>query len=186
MARLSYVAITSLDGYVADEEGGFDWAVPDDESHTFLNDLVRPVGTYLYGRRMYETMAGWETMDTGPDQSAAVRDFAELWRAADKVVYSRTLDAVTTARTRLEREFDAASIGRLKATASVDLAIAGPELGAHAIRSELVDDWHLLLAPVLLGGGAPSLPDGVRVGLELVDERRFGSGFVHLHYRTST
>ncbi len=185
MARLIYVAITSLDGYVADEEGGFDWAMPDDEVHTFVNDLVRPVGTYLYGRRMYETMAGWETMDTGPDQSAAVRDFAALWGAADKVVYSRTLDTVTTTRTRLEREFDADAVGRLKATATTDLTIAGPDLAAHAIRSGLVDDWHLLLAPVLIGGGAPSLPDGVRVDLQLVDERRFGSGFVHLHYRTS-
>jgi dihydrofolate reductase len=185
VARLIYAAITSLDGYVADEEGGFDWAVPDDEVHTVVNDLVRPVGTYLYGRRMYETMAGWETMDTGPDQSASVRDFAALWRAADKVVYSRTLAAVTTARTRLEREFDADAVGRLKATATADLTIAGPDLAAHAIRSGLVDDWHLLLAPVLVGGGASSLPGGVRVGLQLVDERRFGSGFVHLHYRTS-
>jgi len=185
VARLIYAAITSLDGYVADEGGGFDWAVPDDEVHAFVNDLVRPVGTYLYGRRMYETMAGWETMDTGPDESAAVRDFAEIWRAADKVVYSRTLDAVSTARTRLERDFDAGAVGRLKATATVDLTIAGPDLAAHAIRSGLVDGWHLLLAPVLVGGGAPSLPDGVRVGLALVEERRFSSGFVHLHYRTN-
>ena len=186
MARLIYIAITSLDGYVADDEGGFEWAVPDEEVHAFVNDLARPVGTHLYGRRMYETMAGWETMDIGPDEPAPIRDFAELWRAADKVVYSRTLDAVTTARTRLEREFDADAVARLKATAIADVTVSGPDLAAHAIRSGLVDDWHLILAPVLVGGGAPSLPAGVRLGLDLVDERRFDIGFVHLQYRTAT
>jgi dihydrofolate reductase len=186
VARLIYLAITSLDGYVADDEGGFEWAVPDEEVHAFVNDLVRPVGTHLYGRRMYETMAGWETMDTGPDQPAPIRDFAELWRAADKIVYSRTLDTVTTARTRLEREFDADAVARLKASASADVSVSGPELAAHAIRAGLVDDWHLILAPILVGGGAPSLPAGVRLRLDLVDERRFDNGFVHLQYRTAT
>jgi dihydrofolate reductase len=181
MAQLIYSAIASLDGYVADDAGRFDWAVPDDEVHAFVNDTERPIGTYLYGRRMYEVMRGWETMDT-PEQSVG-RDFAELWRAADKVVYSTTLEAVSTARTRLERTFDPAAVRQLKATAGRDLSIGGPHLAAEALRAGLVDEVRLWLTPVVVGGGTRALPDGVRARLALLDERRFGNGFVHLHYR---
>jgi dihydrofolate reductase len=181
MAQLIYSAIASLDGYVADDAGRFDWAVPDDEVHAFVNETERPIGTYLYGRRMYEVMRGWETMDT-PEQSVG-RDFAELWRAADKVVYSTTLEAVSTARTRLERTFDPAAVRQLKATAGRDLSIGGPHLAAEALRAGLVDECRLWLTPVVVGGGTRALPDGVRARLALLDERRFGSGVVHLHYR---
>jgi dihydrofolate reductase len=184
MARLIYSAITSLDGYINDEDGNFDWAAPDEEVHRFVNDLERPVGTYLLGRRMYETLAVWETMPTGGDQSPAIGDFAGIWRAADKVVYSRTLDTVATARTRIERDFDPEAVRRLKASADADLTVGGPGLAANAFRAGLVDECHLFLSPVVVGGGTPSLPDKVRVELELLDERRFGNGVVHLHYRT--
>jgi dihydrofolate reductase len=181
MAQLIYSAIASLDGYVADDAGRFDWAVPDDEVHAFVNDTERPIGTHLYGRRMYEVMRGWETMDT-PEQSVG-RDFAEIWRAADKVVYSTTLEAVSTARTRLERTFDPAAVRQLKATAGRDLSIGGPHLAAEALRGGLVDECRLWLTPVVVGGGTRALPDGVRARLALLDERRFASGVVHLHYR---
>ena len=183
MARLIYSAICSLDGYTADADGKFDWAVPDEEVHAFVNELERPVGTYLYGRRMYETMAAWETLGAVPGQSAIAVDFAAIWQAADKVVYSRTLGSVTTARTRLEREFDPAAVARMKAVADRDLTIAGPGLAAHALRAGLVDECHLLLAPVVVGGGTRALPDGLRLRLELLDERRFGSGVAYLRYR---
>jgi dihydrofolate reductase len=183
MAALIYSAITSLDGYVADEGGKFDWAVPDEETHTFVNDLERPVGTYLFGRRMYEVMVAWETMD-GAELPPHERDFAELWRAADKVVYSTTLEAVSSARTRIERVFDPEAVREMKAAAGRDLTVAGPGLAAHAFRAGLVDECHLLIAPMVVGGGTRSLPDGVRLGLELLDERRFGNGMVHLRYRT--
>ena len=186
MARLIYSAIASLDGYVADEDGNFDWAVPDDEVHAFINDLERPVGTYLYGRRMYETMVAWETMDTGPDQRPVTHDFAEIWRAADKIVYSRTLEAVSSARTRVERDFDPEAVRQLKAAAGRDLTVGGPDLAAHAFKAGLVDELHLFIAPVVVGGGKRSLPDGVRVKFELLDERRFEGGMVYLHYRTRT
>ena len=182
MANLIYSAITSLDGYVADEEGNFDWAEPDQEVHSFVNDLERPVGTYLYGRRMYEVMRAWETVDT--DQSAVAEDFAEIWRAADKIVYSRTLETVSSARTRIERDFDPEAVRQLKASAGRDLSVGGPDLAAQAIKAGLVDEYHLFLTPVVVGGGKRALPDGVRLTLELLDERRFGSGVVHLHYRT--
>ena len=181
MANLIYSAITSLDGYVADEAGNFDWAAPDEEVHRFVNDLERPVGTYLYGRRMYEVMRAWETMDA--DQPVA-QDFAEIWRAADKIVYSRTLETVSSARTRIERGFDAEAVRQLKATVGRDLSVGGPDLAAQAIKAGLVDEYHLFLTPVVVGGGKRALPDGVRLTLELLDERRFGSGVVHLHYRT--
>jgi dihydrofolate reductase len=184
MARLIYSAITSLDGYVADEDGDFDWAVPDDEVHLFVNDLERPVGTYLYGRRIYEVMAAWEHADSFADQRPCMRDFAELWQAADKVVYSRTLEAVSSARTRIERDFDPAAIRQMKALAQRDITVGGPDLAAQAIRAGLVDELHLFVSPVVVGGGTQSLPDGVRVQLELLDQRRFGNGVVHLHYRT--
>ncbi len=186
MARLIYSAITSLDGYVADEDGNFDWAAPDDEVHAFVNDLERPVGTYLYGRRMYETMVYWETAHTLADEPPAIRDYTEIWQAADKVVYSTTLDEVASARTRIEREFDPEAVRQLKASADSDLGVGGPGLAAQAIRAGLVDEYHLFVSPVAVGGGNRSLPDGVRVRLELLDEHRFGNGVVHLHYRTRT
>jgi len=183
MANLIYSAIASLDGYVEDEGGNFDWAAPDDEVHTFVNDLERPVGTYLYGRRMYETMVYWETASGFADQPP-MRDYAEIWRAADKVVYSKTLEAASSARTRIERDFDPEAVRRLKASAGSDIGVGGPDLAAQAIRAGLVDEWHLFLTPIVVGGGKRSLPDDVRVKLELVDERRFGNGVVYVHYRT--
>jgi dihydrofolate reductase len=186
VARLIYAAITSLDGYVADADGSFDWAEPDEEVFAFVNDLERPVGTYLYGRRMYEVMVFWETAGTLEDEPAAVRDFTELWLAADKIVYSSTLTEVTSARTTIERAFDAGAVRRLKETASRDITVGGSHLAAQAFKAGLVDECHLILAPVTVGGGTRALPDGVRVDLELLDERRFGSGMVHLHYRTTS
>jgi dihydrofolate reductase len=185
VAKLIYMTIASLDGYVADEEGTFEWAAPGEEVHAFVNDLERPIGTHLYGRRLYEVMIGWETMDTLPDRTPAVLDFAAIWQAADKVVYSRTLEAPSTARTRIEREFDPEAVRRMKASADSDISIGGPNLAAEAIRAGLVDEFHLLVHPIVIGGGTPSLPDGVRWGLELLDERRFANGVVHLHYRTT-
>ena len=185
MAKLIYSAITSLDGYVEDEEGTFDWAAPDEEVHAFVNDLERPIGTYLYGRRMYETMVFWETVSTGADQPAVMRDFAELWRAAEKVVYSRTLQTVSSARTRIEREFDRDAVRRLKQSSGADIAIGGAELAGHAIGAGLVDECHLFVCPIVVGGGKRALQDDVRAQLELLDERRFGNGVVHLHYRVS-
>ena len=184
MAKLIYATISSLDGYVADENGKFDWAEPDEEVHTFVNDLERSAGTHLYGRRLYEVLVAWETMDERPDQPQVILDFAEIWQAADKIVYSRTLEAVSSARTRIEREFDPEAVRKLKATSEHDLLIGGPELAAHAVRAGLVDEYHLFLAPVLVGGGKRALPDGVRVDLELLDERRFASGFIYLRYGT--
>ena len=183
MAKLTYAALTSLDGYIEDESGAFDWAVPDPEVHAFVNDLERPVGTHLYGRRMYETMAVWQTIGAEPaDTSPEEVDFAEVWRGLDKVVFSRTLDAVSTPRTRLEREFDHDAVRRLKDAADRDLGIGGPGVAQHAFRAGLVDEVHLLVFPVVVGGGKPGLPRGVRVQLELLDQRRFGNGVVHLHY----
>jgi dihydrofolate reductase len=184
MAKLIYAAIASLDGYVEDETGSFDWAAPDEEVHAFVNDLERPIGTYLYGRRMYETMVFWETAST-EDEPAVFRDYAELWRAAEKVVYSRTLEAASSARTRIEREFDRDAVERLKQSSESDVAVGGAELAGLAIGAGLVDECHLFLCPIAVGGGKRALPDGVRAELELLDERRFGNGFVHLHYRVS-
>ena len=165
MARLIYSAITSLDGYVADAEGTFAWAAPDEEVHAFVNDLERPIGTYLYGRRMYEVMVAWETIDPDADQPPAVQAFAQIWQAADKIVYSTTLETLASARTRIERVFDPDAIRQMKAT---------------------VDECHLLLTPIVVGGGTPALPSGVRLDLDLLDERRFAGGVVHLHYRIKT
>ncbi|MDQ3381345.1 MAG: dihydrofolate reductase family protein [Actinomycetota bacterium] len=186
MAKLIYSAITSLDGYVADEDGNFDWAVPDEEVHRFVNDLERPVGTYLYGRRMYEVMVGWETAHTLAHQPRLMRDFAEIWQAADKIVYSKTLEAVSSARTRIERDFDPEAVRQMKATAGRDITVGGSDLAAQAIKAGLVDEFHLFVAPIVVGGGRQSLPNNVRLKLELLDERRFGNGVVHLHYRTRT
>lgn len=186
MAKLIYTSIASLDGYVADNDGGFDWAAPDEEVHRFVNDLERPVGTYLYGRRMYEVMVYWETAHTLADQPPFARDFAEIWRAADKIVYSTTLETVSSSRMRIERDFDVAVVRQMKASAARDLTVGGPELAAQALRAGLVDDYHLFIAPIVVGGGTRSLPTNVRLRLELLDERRFGSGMVYLHYRTRT
>jgi dihydrofolate reductase len=184
MAKLIYSAITSLDGYVADDDGNFDWAAPDEEVHTIVNDLERPVGTYLYGRRMYETMVYWETAHLVADQPAFVQDFTAMWQAADKIVYSRTLETVSSARTRIERDFDPDAVRQLKASAGRDITVGGPDLAAQAIEAGLVDEWQLFVTPVVVGGGKRSLPNGVRLKLELLDERRFGNGVVHLRYRT--
>jgi dihydrofolate reductase len=185
MGKLIYSAIASLDGYIEDEDGEFDWAAPDEEVHAFVNDLERPIETYLYGRRMYETMAYWETVDLAAGQSPVARDFAEIWQAAEKVVYSRTLEEVSTARTRIESELDPEAVRQMKAAAASDIGVGGPELAAQAIRAGLVDEVHLFVTPIVVGGGKQSLPDGVRVQLELLDERRFGNGVVYLQYRTS-
>jgi dihydrofolate reductase len=185
VAKLIYSAIMSLDGYIADEGGKFDWAEPDKEVHTFINDLERPIGTYLYGRRMYEVMVAWETDRILADQPPFMQDFAGIWQAAEKVVYSKTLETVSGARTRIERTFDPDAVRRMKTAAERDLIIGGPDLAAQAIRAGLVDEHHLFVAPVLVGGGKQSLPNRVRLNLELLDEHRFGSGFVHLRYRTT-
>jgi dihydrofolate reductase len=184
MARLIYSTIASLDGYIADENGNFDWAAPDEEVHSFVNDLERPVGTYLFGRRMYETMVFWETVRAAAGQPPVMEDFAQIWQAADKIVYSRTLETVSSARTRIERDFDPEAVRQMKEAAERNLTIAGPELAAQAIKAGLVDEYQLFLTPIVVGGGKQSLPDNVRLELELVDERRFGSGVVYLHYRT--
>ena len=182
MARLVYSTIASLDGYIEDEDGRFDWAEPDEDVHAFVNDLDRPVGTYLYGRRMCESMAGWETDPSLAEQSDVARDFAEIWQGAEKIVYSRTLESVSTAKTRIERDFDPIAVRELKATAGRDLTVAGPGLAAHAFRAELVDECRLFLVPILVGGGKQALPHEIRLGLELLDERRFRSGIVYLRY----
>jgi dihydrofolate reductase len=184
MAKLIYSAITSLDGYVADEDGNFEWAAPDEEVHAFVNDLERSVGTYLYGRRIYEVMVVWETDHTLADQSPVMRDFAQIWQAADKIVYSTTLETVSTTRTRIERDFDPEAVRQMKARAGRDISVGGPDLAAQAIEAGLVDEWNLFVAPIVVGGGKQSLPNNVRLKLELLDERRFGNGMVHLHYRT--
>lgn len=183
MAKLIYSALMSLDGYLADEDGRFDWAAPDEAVHTFVNDLLRPVGTYLYGRRMYDVMSYWETAHTLPDQPSVVLDFAEIWQAADKIVYSKSLESVSSTKTRIEREFDPDAVNQMKAAASRDITVGGPDLAGQAIKAGLVDEYQLFLAPVAVGGGKHFLPHGVRLRLELLDERRFGNGMAHLRYR---
>ena len=180
MGKLIYSAIASLDGFVADEQGRWDWSEPDREVHAVVNDLMRPAGTHLYGRRMYDVLVAWETID---DPDPVMRDFAQIWRSADKVVYSRTLEAVSSARTRIERDFDQDAVRAMKERADRDLVIGGPELGGQALRAGLVDELHLFLSPVVVGGGNPAFPAGMRVDLELIGERRFGNGVVHLHHR---
>ncbi len=181
MARLIYSTICSLDGYVADEDGDFGWAAPDEEVHAFINELVRPIGTHLYGRRMYETMVVWETMDV-VDEPPVVRDFAAIWLAAEKVVYSSSLGGPGSARTRIESRFDPEEVRRMKESADRDLSIGGPTLAAHALAAGLVDEVHLFLVPAVVGGGTRSFPDGARLDLELLDQHRFAAGTVHLHY----
>jgi dihydrofolate reductase len=185
MTKLIYSAITSLDGYIEDEDGNFDWAAPDEEVHAFVNDLQRPVGTYLYGRRMYETMVYWETAHTVADHPVE-RDYAQIWQAAEKVVYSKRLETASSARTRIERAFDPDAIRQMKASAERDISVGGSGLAAQAFGSGLVDELYLFVAPIVVGGGKPALPEGVRVKLELLDERSFGSGMAYLHYGTKT
>lgn len=181
MARLIYSVIASLDGYIEDERGAFDWAEPDEEVHTFINDTERPVGTYLYGRRMYEAMTYWETMaDAEPPYTA---DFARIWRAAEKIVYSKTLETAVSAHTRIERAFDPAAIQSMKAQADRDLTVGGPDLAGQALQAGLVDELRLFVMPIIVGGGKPSLPDHLKLKLELLDERRFGGGGAYLRYR---
>jgi dihydrofolate reductase len=182
MARLHYAAICSLDGYVSDASGSFDWAAPDHEVHSFVNDLERPVGTYLYGRRLYDVMRFWDSPDLADSDSAAMRDFAGIWQGADKVVYSTTLDHVTTPRTRLERTFDVAAVQHLVTAAASDVSIGGPTLAAQALRGGIVDEVNLFLVPAVVGGGTAALPSDVRLDLDLLDERRFTSGVVYLRY----
>ncbi len=182
MTKLTYSAITSLDGYVEDAGGGFDWAAPDEEVHTFVNDLERPIGTYLFGRRMYETMLYWETAHTVPDQPEFVRDFTEIWQVTDKIVYSKTLQVVSSARTRIERDFDFEAIRHLKATAGADITVGGADLAAQAFEAGLVDELHLFLVPVVVGAGKPALPHHIRLDLQLLEERRFKSDVIYLRY----
>jgi dihydrofolate reductase len=183
-ARLIYSAICSLDEFIEDRTGKFDWAAPDEEVHRFVNDRERPIGTYLYGRRMYEVMRSWETEPAATDHPTAAQDYARIWRAADKIVYSRTLETVSSARTRIEREFNPDLVRRMKASADGDLSVGGPELAARAFEAGLVDEVQLFLHPVLVGGGKPALPRDVHLTLELVEERRFSSGVAYLRYRT--
>jgi dihydrofolate reductase len=186
MAKLIYTAITSLDGYTADEAGNFDWAAPDDDVHAFVNDLERPIGTYLVGRRMYDVMAYWETADTIPDLSAVAQDYTRIWKAAEKVVYSRTLATVPSERTRIERDFDPGAVRQMKESADRDISVGGAELAAEALRAGLVEELQLFLNPVVVGGGTPALPDKVALQLDLLDEHRFGNGVVYLRYRVRT
>jgi dihydrofolate reductase len=183
MAHLIYSALSSLDGYIVDRDGNFDWAMPDEEVHSFINNLERTVGTYLYGRRMYETMLVWETDPNLAADSPITQDYAQIWQTADKIVYSKTLQAVSTRKTQIERNFDPEAIRQLKAAAGQDISIGGPGLAAHAFRAGLIDECNLFLTPVIVGGGKPSLPDNVRLELELIEERRFGNGMVYLRYR---
>ena len=182
MGQLIYSVIASLDGYVNDADGDFSWAMPDEELHAYVNDLMRPIGTHLYGRRLYEVMAAWQTMGTAPDDSAVTRDFGELWRGADKVVYSTTLDEVSTPRTRLERTFDPDAVRSLVVAADRDVLVGGPGLAEHALRAGLVDEIGVVVAPVVVGGGTAYLPDRLRLDLRLLEERRFANGFAALRY----
>jgi len=184
VARLTYLMLASLDGYVVDEQGNFDWAEPDEKVHLLVNELQRQVGTHLYGRRMYQVLVAWDTISFD-DQPSFIRDYAGIWRSADKVVYSSTLDSVSSSRTRIERSFDPTAVREMKATAERDLSIGGPHLAAEALRAGLVDEISLFLAPVIIGGGTRALPGGLRLDLELVDERRFDNGFVFVRHRVA-
>jgi len=184
MAKLIYPINVSLDGYMEDERGNIEWGISDDDVFAFWTDFQRPIGTYLYGRRMYESMVYWETASAKKgDQPEVMRELAQIWRAAEKIVYSRTLQAVSSARTRIEREFDPDAIRRLKESSEDDITISGPELAGQAMSAGLIDECHLLVNPIVLGGGKQALPDNFRMRLELLGERRFRSGVVHLHYR---
>jgi dihydrofolate reductase len=182
VASLVYSTIASLDGYVADTDGDFGWAFPGEEVHAFVNEIERAAGTHLYGRGMYETMVAWETMELA-GQPPVVCDYAAIWRAAEKIVYSTTLAEPSSSRTRIEPEFDPEAVRRLKASAESDISIGGPGLAGAALGAGLVDELHCFVVPVVVGGGTRSLPDDVQLKLELLDQRHFDNGFVHLHYR---
>lgn len=183
MGRLIYSAITSLDGYTVDRDGNFDWSAPDEQVHAFVNDLERPIGTYLYGRRMYEVMKVWQTMDQEPREPAVVYDFAHIWRSAAKIVFSSTLDVPQTPKTAIERSFDVESVRALTAGAERDVSVGGATLAAQALQAGLVHEIQQFLAPVVVGGGTHFLPADLRLDLDLLDERRFGNGTVYLRYR---
>ena len=184
MSKLIYFIPTSLDGFIAGETDNLDWATPDEAVSALINDVHRPIGTYLYGRKNYELMTGWQTPDVIPGLTPTMMDFGRIWQAADKIVYSTSLETVSTPKTRLEREFEPQAVRDLKAQLPHDISVAGPNLAAQAIRAGLVDEYQLLVAPVMLGSGKRVLPDNVGVKLELLDERRFGNGWVYLRYRT--
>jgi dihydrofolate reductase len=184
MSKLIYFMPMSLDGFIAGETDNMDWSAPDEEVYAIINDLHRPIGTYLYGRKNYETMTIWETPDVMPDQTSAMMDFGRIWQAADKIVYSKSLETVSTPKTRLEREFEPQAVRDLKAQSPRDISVAGPNLAAQAIRAGLVDEYQLLVVPFMLGGGKRVLPSNVGVKLDLLDERRVGNGWVYLRYRT--
>jgi dihydrofolate reductase len=186
MGKLIYSAIMSLDGFVADEHGNFEWAEPDEEVHSVINDLQRRVGTYLLGRKMYEVLVAWEDGDLFANDPAYVQDFAQIWQAIDKVVYSRTLESVSSARTRIERNFDPHSVQQMKNQVDTDISVGGPDLADHAFKAGLVDECDLFVAPAVIGGGTRGLPKDVRLALQLLDERRFENGMVYLRYRTKT
>ena len=184
MAALIYSMITSLDGYTEAAEGDIGMGAQDEEVHTFIGDLFRPVRTFLYGRRMYETMVWWETAHTEPDVPPHILQYARDWQAADKIVYSTTLRSPSSARTRIEATFDPEAVRRLKAESDHDLSVDGPHLAAQAIRAGLVDEYHLFVTTSVVGGGTRFFPDGVRLDLELVDHRTFGTGLTYARYRT--
>ena len=184
MAKLIYSVISSLDGYIADKNGSFDWAEPDEEVHALVNNLERPVGTYLYGRRMYEVMAAWETMQSH-DQPPFITEYADIWRAADKIVYSTTLESIFTARTRLERDFNPETVHPMIASAAGDISVSGPTLAAHAFRAGLIDECRLFVVPIIVGDGQSAFPRDIRLELLLQDERRFTNGMVYLRYRSA-
>jgi dihydrofolate reductase len=183
LSKLIYSAIASLDGYIEDHDGNFNWGVPVDEAHAFINNLMRPIGTHLYGRRMYEVMMAWETDSSLGEQSPTMADFARLWQAAEKVVYSQTLKSVSTARTRIARTFEAESIRQMKQELEADLVIGGPELAANAFKAGLIDECYVFLAPITVGRGKPAFPQAIHVHLGLLDQRRFTDGMVYLHYK---
>ena len=181
MAKLHYSAITSLDGYIADKHGNFEWSAPNEEVHAFVNDLERPIGTHLFGRRMYETMVVWEDLDTS-NEPPVMSDYAEMWRAADKIVYSTTLENVSSTRTRLEQRFDPSAVADLKAAATRDLSIGGANLAGQAMRAGLVDEIELFITPVVVGGGTHWAPEDVFVRGSLVEHEPFGDGTVFMRY----
>lgn len=183
MGKLIYTTIASLDGFINDEDGKFDWSAPDAQVHAFVNDQERPIGTYLYGRRLYEVMAVWESLKSFVDPPPVIRDYAAIWQATDKIVYSRTLKTVTSSRTRLEREFDPAAIRQLKESAATDISVGGAELAAVAFQAGLVDECHVFVTPHLVGGGTRSFPGNGNAALGLLGQDRFDNGVVHLHYR---
>lgn len=185
MAKLIYSLSASLDGYIEDEAGKFDWGAPDEEVHTYINDQQRKVGTYLFGRRMYETMAVWDTDPSLAAMAPFTAEYAQIWRGIDKIVYSSTLESAVTPRTRIERQFDPQAVRRIVESSERDVEVGGPDLAAHAFKAGLVDEVHLYVVPVIVGGGKPALPRGLFLKLELLDEHRFTSGVVHLHYRVA-